>query len=240
MELRFRIIRDGLIGGVALLLVVPVASAQKGASPAKSPAAPNCRTYATQFRSQHTGAGLNALTESTCQFDRPSLELRCTHKYSDNHGTAITTVVTTKYGSLNEVLEEVKVNPPLRRSLWSATTQTSSRGAVTDRLENTYDTQGRLRSESSSRESTIYSEWDDAGRPTHGESRLGQSTVVRRMVYDLSSSITTTTTQQGSIVCKKTFDANGTELSSSCTGPGGSATTSSATITGTSRVCKAD
>jgi YD repeat-containing protein len=236
--------------GVAVFLLGPGASAQKPAAqkPATKPAsssaprttAPGCRTYPTSLRTQHTGSGFTGVTESTCQFDRPSLELRCSHEYSDSAGNKSSTTVTTKYASVNDVLEEGKVNPPLRRSLWSITRQTGNRASGGGRLENTYDEQGRLRSESSEQVKTTYTAWDAAGRPTEGEARSARSSVEYRMVYGPSSMTMTTTTPQGSVVCTKTFDATGTEISNECKGTASTGSKLVTTVTGTARVCKAE
>jgi YD repeat-containing protein len=217
------------------LLLAPLTGARPAA---QTPQAAACRAVAAQYVTQHRGRGFTATTTTRCEFDRTALEFRCAAEYRDSFGTTTTTTIVTAYASVADLIDEARVVPPLRRALSTTSVQKGSTGTTTTRLVNRYDAQGRLVSEASGQESTVYGGWDSAGRPTTARATFAGGTSTRTMAYGDHQVLITTPTPQGPISCTQVFDDAGNERSSNCLGPAGSATSSTTTITATAQICR--
>jgi hypothetical protein len=204
-----------------------------------------CRTAATAATTRSKGMGFSADTTTTCQFDKAASKSTCTNQYADSVGTKTTTVSVTTFASLADVIDEVKVIPPRRRSVRTDTTTTGDRGSMTSSLVNTFDRENRLVQETGESSgggtfTTTYTSWDEAGRPTAGKTVSRANINALTLAYDGAARTLTTTTDTGlqKLVCVLTFDANGNPAASSCKGPGGMTNGSVTTTTATEKICR--
>ena len=236
-----------IVGAFAAVAALTVASAwPQGIRAQSPPATPACRALATSSAAKRTIGDFSSETRTTCQFDRPRLEYRCSVSYSDSSKTTSTTSLVTKYASIADVLDEAKVVPPLRRALSSSGYRddrpASNPGVVGTAVlthTNTYDAQGRLLSDTSRQESTVYSNWDQAGRPMFARTTgRGGTTVDRTMSYSGNELKSIVTTPTGVSSCTVVFDPRGFEISSSCVGPDAMTSLQQTKILETIQVCK--
>jgi hypothetical protein len=204
-----------------------------------------CRTAATTATTRTKGPGFTAETTTACQFDKATNRSTCTNKYVDSVGTSTTTVSVTSFASLADVLDEINVIPPRRRSLRTDTTATGPRGSSTSSLANTYDEQNRLAQEVGETSGggtfmTTYTSWDEAGRPTAGKTVTKGNINSLTLSYDNAARTITTTTDSGlqKLVCVLTFDAAGNPAATSCKVPGGMTNGSTTTTTATEKICR--
>ncbi len=231
-------------------LAAPVQVSSLPPNPASAPrqrdaGAQACRTAATAATTRSKSMGFSAETTSSCQFDKATNKSTCTNHYSDSVGTKTTTVSVTTFASLADVIDEVTVIPPRRRSVRTDTTTTGDRGSVTSSLVNTFDRENRLIQEGGESSgggtfTTTYTSWDEAGRPTAGKTVTRGNINALTLAYDNAARTLTTTTDTGlqKLVCVLTFDANGNPAASSCQGPGGMANQSVTTTTATDKICR--
>jgi hypothetical protein len=203
-----------------------------------------CRVSATAAITRSKGTGFTAEIVTACRHDKATNQSTCTNQYTDSAGTATSTVSVTTFASLADLIDEVQVIPPRRRSLRTDTTAASARGSSASSLVNTYDGQNRLVQEVGESPgttfTTTYTSWDEAGRPTAGKTVTLASINSLTLAYDNTSRTVTTTTHAGEqrLVCTQTFDANGNPAVTSCTGPGGMGNGSTTTTTATEKICR--
>lgn len=243
-------IAGGLITSFALASVqasFPLAFAgrpRSGSLEAGGVAIQECRVAATAATTRTKGTGFTADTTTTCQHDRATSTSTCTNTYSDSGGTSTSTVSVTTFASLADVIDEVKVIPPRRRSLRTDTTATEARGSFTSSVVNTYDQQNRLVQEVGESPggpfTTTYTGWDEAGRPTAGTTVTRGNINALTLAYDDAQRTVTTTVDTGlqRLVCVLTFDANGNPAATSCRAPGGITNGSTTTTTATAKICR--
>lgn len=208
------------------------------------PADRRCRTIASAISTRSVGPGLSSEVRTKCSFDRTAHKATCTNQYVDAERVSTTSVSVTTFASLDDMLDEVRVVPPVRRSLRTETTVKDRQGTATTTLVNTYDRQNRLVKEvgASSRGTkytTTYTNWDSAGRPTAGATvhPTGRNTLA--LSYrDAPPTLTTATSGLGlHLTCSQIFDKNGNPVSSSCGGNSANSRTTMA-ITATETVCR--
>jgi hypothetical protein len=203
-----------------------------------------CRAVATAATTTSKGPGFTAEIATTCQHDKATNQSTCTNKYADSMGTSTSTVSVTTFASTADLVDEVKVIPPRRRSLRTDTTATNPRGSSASSVVNTYDAQNRLAQEVGESPggtfTTTYTSWDEAGRPTAGKTVTSASINSLTLEYNDKSRTLTTTTDSGGqkLVCTVSFDVNGNPAVTSCKGPGGMGNGSTTTTTATERVCR--
>ena len=240
--------------GVATLAAIvlaghlPAAKADQTAKQVK--AAQACRIGATASKTRTEGQkGFWSDVTSTCKFDKAASKSTCTSEYVDSVGTKTTTVSVTTFASVADVIDEIKVIPPLRLSTKVENKTSGQRGPSTTIVEDSYDEQRRLIKESvtaasGSSYSTTYTSWDKSGRPLAGSTVYAKApTTAMEMVYDDATRTVTTTNGTGAIkiTCGLTYDANGNPASTECQTPGGapgSMSRSTTTTTGTERICR--
>jgi len=227
--------------GVAVVVLAGVSGT---ALQSQAPAAPACRVAMTASRTHQTGGGLTADTVTTCSFDRAKLEETCRNLYKDSAGNSLDSETKTKYASIDDVLAEVRVVPPLRRSLRSDTVMRVPPTGSSS-LVNTYDAQGRLIREVGTTGTgpaltTTHTAWDASGRPTASTVTSPPSgTHTQRFSYNGLTQVLSKTMAGGTTVCNTLFDADGIQTTSTCTGPTpGSDTVFKVTIEKTEKICR--
>jgi hypothetical protein len=244
--------------GCALALLSALAATCSGGSPsAPSPGAPgstsvpgpqgpqtqSCRTYASVFTGITTAGPLVSTIDSTCTFSTATNQGTCNLRYSDTLGGAGTATTVASYQSRGDFIDEVRVVPPLTRSLGGTTRITGSPGGLIDgSVTNHYDGQGRLirqvaiYSLASASGTIDYTAWDAVGRPT-AANLVGPSNDTMDISYnDAARTMTTSrTTPQGQrTLCTMTYDANGNHVGTTCE-PGSNQTL---TIAASETVCR--
>jgi hypothetical protein len=235
-------LRPLLACGLLAAAALPGLAHQK---PADSAGAQSCRTIATASTTHTKGHGFTTDTTAACSYDRTTNKATCTNRYTDSHGTKTTSVSVTTYESLADAIDEVRVVPPLRKSMRTDTTVKSGRGTTTSSLVNTYDRQKRLVQEvgtatASAKFTTTYTSWDKAGRPTAGRTVHPGVTNSLTITYNDATRTQTTTSTAGGlrISCDLTFDANGNPVSTTCVGSAASSSSSTTRTTATERICR--
>jgi len=207
-------------------LLLPVLAAAATDSPA-------CRELATQFRTQTRGANLDIDDHYACEFERQALEYRCTLSHRVPGATATTTRQVYRFASIDDLLEEVRVVPPLRRAR-----ELRYSGPAAGRIGYAYDAQHRLVRETAPAETVAYTAWDEHGRPTAGHSRAGAVDTTLRIEYHGRTATITKQSRFGSIVCQMTYDASGNPQSNRCSGRPAPPTSAQTTVSRTIRVCR--
>jgi hypothetical protein len=220
--------RFGPWAAVFLLGAFVRADARSGQSATSGPSAPNCRTYITEATNVTRSAAGSATTSYSCSHDSSTHQTTCNVTLVSSPGSRFSYAQITTYRSTADVVDEVRVIPPLTLSV-------KSTGGISFTLTNSYDAQGRLtrmvNTTPGSVLTTIYTAWDRFGRPT-----AGASDVPLVLSYD-DAARSVTTTYQGRGVTVQTFDANGnpTELVERF---GDATSTTTTNITSTGTVCK--
>ena len=203
-----------------------------------------CRVYPTSATIVSTAGTYSSTTTQTCTFNGTN-QVSCTSQYSDNMGNAGTATGTSDYASVDDIVDEVQVIPPLTRALMITSTQTDANGVSTATITYSYDGQRRLVQSTSvaaiGTATTTYSAWDPAGRPTMASipiPGIGLVTALT-MAYDDVARTTTMTSDTAGIqsVGVLTYDPDGNLVSSVQTGAGQTATTT-VTSLATGTVCK--
>jgi YD repeat-containing protein len=224
--------------------VVVLACVSGSAVQSQAPAVPACRIAMTESRTHQTGAGLIADTVTICHFDPAKLEETCLNKYSDNQRNTIESETKTKYASIDDVVDEILVVPPLRRSLRSDTVMRVPPTGNSS-LVNTYDATRRLIREVGTTGTgpaltTTHTAWDAFGRPTASTVTSPPSgTHTQKFSYNGLTQVLSKTMAGGTTVCNTLFDADGNQTSSTCSGPTpGSNTVFKVTIDKTEKICR--
>jgi hypothetical protein len=233
-------LRAVIAGGLATLAVTATAQ-QKPIATGKP--AQNCRIAPTESRTHATGPGMTMDSVATCSFDAAAKKVTCTNRFKDSRGIPTTGISVTTYTSVDDLIEEAKVVPPLRRSLRTETTTKTNASSITATLVNSYDSQKRLIREVGTgpkgvQSTTTYSSWDAKGRPTLGTTVHPGGKNSLTITYNDSTRTQTTTTAGllgQSLSCSVTFDANGNAIATSCLG---AASGSKTTITATDKICR--
>jgi YD repeat-containing protein len=197
----------------------------------------SCRNYETAFSTSTTGpnGATTATSTGTCTISTASLQVTCTTRTTSGGATTTATSIWT-YGSTADIVDEVAVVPPRRLALSLVVTSSAAPVTTTTFF---YDAADRLTREASLSTTTSYTEWDDRGRPTVGTT-VGAVGRTLAISYNDAGRITTTAISSGGqlvTTCRDVFDANGNQISSTCT-DGGGATTTTRTISSTQRICK--
>lgn len=203
-----------------------------------------CRVYPTAATIVSTAGPYSSTTTQTCTFNGTN-QVSCTHQYSDNMGGAGTATGTSDYASVDDIVDEVQVIPPITRALTITSTQTDANGSITATIAYSYDGQRRLVQSTSvaaaGTSTTTYSAWDSAGRPTMASIPLPGAGLVTAltMSYDDVARTTTMTSATAGIqtVGVLTYDPDGNLVSSVQTGAGQTATTT-VTNLATGTICK--
>ena len=210
-----------------------------------------CRTFATALTIRSTGSGVSLEITTTCAYDKTTNKSTCTSKSRDSRGES-TTVAVTSFSSVDDVIAETQVIPPLRRSLRTETTIREKGGSRASSLVNSYDGKGRLvrevgsadailkRPVSTTKYTTTYTSWDSKGRPTAGTTAHPGGRTTTAIAYNDAARTQTTTSVTGGqrTVCQMTFDASGNAIATSCTVGGIAQTQSKTTINKTDTICR--
>jgi hypothetical protein len=225
----------------ALAALGMAANAQQKPTTSSKPAE-KCRIAPTALRTRSTGPGVAIDTITTCTFDRAAKKVTCTNRFKDSRGLPTTSISITSFASVDDLIDEAKVVPPLRRSTRTDTTTKTNSQSTTSSLVNTYDSQKRLVREVGTgptgvQSTTTYTSWDGKGRPTSGASvHPGGKNNLTVTYNGATRTQTTTSASQGqAISCGITFDADGNTVSTSCLG---SLSGSKTTITATEKICR--
>ncbi len=227
------------------LLFVPIliACAGAGARAQAQPAAEHCRAFAAAAAHRTTGPGLSLDVMTACRYDKTTNKSTCTHRFTDARRVSSTSVSVTTFASIADAIDEVRVLPPIRRSLRTETTVKDAQGTTTTTLVNAYDRQRRLVQEvgTSSRGTkytTTYTSWDSAGRPTSGATvRPGGRDVLTLTYRDTPPTLTISTSSLGlRAACSQIFDTHGNPSSTTCTGNTNSKT--SFTVSKLEQICQ--
>jgi hypothetical protein len=83
-------------------------------------------------------------TVTACSIDRTAKKTTCTTRFKDTRGIPTTSISITSFASLDDLIDETKVVPPLRRSTRTDTATKTSSSSTTSSIANTYDAQKRL------------------------------------------------------------------------------------------------
>jgi YD repeat-containing protein len=237
-----RITRRTAFPLAAALMSFAVAAIARGEAQRATSRGESCRIFAAAYTMRQTGSAnpsFAGTTTGTCTFSAAALEVACTTRYSDTLGTSTTSSSIATYTSLEDMVEEVSVIPPLKR-LVSVTGNTpgQSRGTTSYR----YDAQKRIVEERGTATTTIYTAWDRAGRPLAATTTggRGRPTVLAMSYNDAARTMTTVNTQAGvSTSCVQTYDTNGNQISYRCTSSAAGGTTrGTTTITETGKICR--
>jgi hypothetical protein len=132
---------SNLSSGAPSNLSSGVPSNPAGPSNTGSQSAGVCRTFASRSTQVTTASGFSATSDTTCSFNVATVESTCTSQYRDSTGTMSTTTAVTRFRSVADAVDEVRVVPPLMKNLSTVTTQ--SPGGTTT-VTNTFDGQGRI------------------------------------------------------------------------------------------------
>jgi YD repeat-containing protein len=228
------------IGGVAIALsvaVLGVEARQRNAAPSAA-SGPACRTYAASYRIETTSdpPTFTSTIVGTCETDPAARKTTCINRYTDSMGGSNTSTSVTSYLTVGDIVAEVGVVPPMRRSVGTATSVTGGTGTT---LVNSYDSQNRLAGETAAGSTVTYTAWDRSGRPTAATQTAGGTTVTLTYAYDNAARtlVTESRSVAGASTCTSVFDAEGNNTSNVCTTPGGT-TTAKTTISATKKVCR--
>jgi hypothetical protein len=203
-----------------------------------------CRVYPTSATMVSTAGPYSSTTTQTCTFNGTN-QVSCTSQYSDNMDNSSTATGISDYASVDDIVDEVQVIPPLIRSLKITSTQTDAKGTITATIAYSYDGQRRLVDSTSvaaaGTSTTTYSAWDLNGRPTTASIPLPGAGLVTAltMAYDDVARTTTMTNSTAGIesVGVLTYDPDGNLVSSVQTAAGQTATTT-VTNLATGTICK--
>jgi hypothetical protein len=216
-----------------------------GPSAAAASAVQECRSFPTAASIATTSGRFSSNLAQACSYSASTNEITCSYKYSDSMGCNSTSVAVAKYLSAADIVDEAKVVPPLYLLTGVSITATGSCGPQPSSVAYFYDDQRRLTrfavKWASGSQTTSYTAWDKAGRPTTGMvTGLGPA-IVNSLTYDdTGRTMTLTTGSQGIMsVITTTYDANGNTLLSVARTAGLAAGTRTVTtITATDKVCK--
>jgi len=228
---------QGLLAATFLLSLVACGGSGSPTSPSGPPASSGggattgaCRTYATSSTTARTSGGTTSTTTSSCSFNTGAAELTCVVS-----GTA----TATRYASVADFVDEVRVVPPLPR--WATVTTGPAGQAFV--LTNTFDGNRRLTSTTSTAPNgaatvTQFTAWDASGRPTESSTVLASGTSRTITTYDdaTRTQVTITSGPAGSSTTTSVYDASGHVISQSTAG--GTAPSVSTTVTATAQVCR--
>jgi YD repeat-containing protein len=233
------------------ILVIVLTPALLADSPGgQSKQAQACRVGATASKTRTEGQkGFWSETTSVCTFDKAAVKSTCTNEYVDSVGTKTKSVSVTTFASVADVIEEVKIVPPLRLSTKVETKASGPVQASTTVVDYSYDAQRRLIKETVKASTAgsyeiTYASWDKSGRPTAGSTVFAKApTTTTETTYNDATRTMTTTTGTGAIkiTCDMVYDANGNPAATSCQTPGaapGSMSKSKTETTGTERICR--
>jgi hypothetical protein len=219
---------------------------------ARAQAPKTCRTFATALTIRSTGSGTSLEIATTCTYDRTTNKATCTSKSRDGRGES-TMVAVTSFQTLDDMLAETQVIPPLRRYVRTDTTSRDRSGSRTSSLVNTYDAKGRLIGEAGSSNPTLgqpastgtftttYTSWDSKGRPTAGTTAHPGGRTTTAIAYNDAARTQTTTSITGGAartVCQMTFDQSGNAIATSCVVDGVARTQSKTTVAKTETICR--
>jgi YD repeat-containing protein len=222
---------------VALLLAAIACGGSSPTNPSNPPPGNtnSCRTYWTAFTHTTVAGTLVANQSTTCSFDRPSLQFRCTHNYSDNQPTQRTFNTVSTYGSVDDIVDELNVVPPRQLVLTAATVNGHS-------VTYSYDAQKRLtRAVSTAGATQTYTAWDSFGRPTAATDVGPGFNNTHAISYNNTARTRTTVVVNANVTTVEIFDANGfvTSTVATSTVVGAPAvSTMTALVSSTGQVCK--
>ena len=103
-----------LLIAAGLAALVGTNPQQKSGDPAKPDE--QCRIAATALRTRNTGPGVAMETVTACSVDRMVRKTTCTTRFKDTRGIPTTSISITSFASLDDLVDETTVVPPLRRS----------------------------------------------------------------------------------------------------------------------------
>lgn len=202
-----------------------------------------CRVYPTSSTTTTTGS-TTGTSSQTCTHNGAG-QVSCTTSDTDSTGATSTTVSTADYASINDIVDEVQVVPPLTKVQMITSNITSAAGSGTVTVNYAYDGLGKVTQMTvatvAGALTTTYTAWDPVGRPTAGTSTVPGVPFDNSVsiVYDDGARTATTTIANfaGQGVNTLTFDPDGILVSTSVTGLGQSMTTTT-TVLATGTICK--
>lgn len=203
----------------------------------------SCRVYPTNYTTSSISGvdGSTTISAYTCGFDRPSAFFNCSIVTSNSGsaqqpGFAYTQTLATTYLSVDDVVDEVSVVPPLVR--YTGTILTSS-GVVTN-TANSFDSRKRLiRTTTLSGGVTAavdYTAWDSKGRYTAANTATTGGPVTLTYSYDDTARTMTQIPSTGNSVITS-FDADGNPTRYVTTGSTGT-TTINVNVVATQTICR--
>lgn len=199
-----------------------------------------CRELASDFTAQTAAGGFTATTTSTCAFTTSSLQVTCTHRYTDSVGGSTTTTSVTVYGSVADLVDEIAVLPPRTYAVRTSATQTGTSSGSTSATFS-FDGSRRLTTVSGTSAAgaatTTYTAWDSSGRPSTGTDVGPGFSNALTISYDNAARTRTTNFVGGLVTTVEAFDANGNPASQATVG-GASVSTTVYTTRATQRICK--
>lgn len=230
--------------GVAIVLAALLlcgASTRAGTAPGK-PQARDCRVLMTAYEMTTSAGPFKATSSAACSFDKGTAVAKCSIEYRDSTGRISTSMTESRFRSLDDLIDEARVVPPLTKSLSSSGTQRAAGKTTTGSQVNQYDASGRLlRTDSNpgqpSASRTAYSDWDSAGRPRVARDTGKGFDNRRDIAYDDSARTRTTRVNGGVVVTVETFDADGNPVQQTSRG-GNSENTTVIRPTATQRICR--
>lgn len=206
-----------------------------------TPAPAGCRIVPMDVVERTTGSDTITMTYKG-RFDRSSLESILDATFSNAAGTRYSFRQVTKYRSVEELVREASVVPVL--NLWVRAEDT---GGIVMTVVNTFDDKRRLltteNGQPSGRDTIVYSEWDDKGRPIRGQvKRNGTPGSEYAYRYDDKNRIMVHTIRTAGAVMEQatTFDSYGNPVKRETRGPGALATTTTFTNREMTTICAHD
>ena len=207
-----------LIGAVFWASGTSSETSQKGSTAGAAGSVQVCRNFPAAAAIATTSGPYSSNMAQACSYSGATHEITCTYKYSDSMGCRSTSVAAAKYLSAADIVDEAKVVPPLYLVTGVSTTATGSCGMQPSSVDYFYDDQRRLTQmvvkSASGAQTTNYTAWDKAGRPTTGvASGLGPA-IMHSLAYDdTARTLTLTTGSQGIMsVITTTYDTNGNTI----------------------------
>jgi YD repeat-containing protein len=200
-----------------------------------------CRTYSSAETRTLSGViggvPFSGSETQSCTYSRSANELTCTTTHVDSQPRSYGVTTSSKYGSVGDFIDEVKVVPPLSRVTTQSASSVPTKLSADYTATFTYDSQRRLRRvvyaySIGNTDTRTFTAWDGSGRPTAGASSLGATL---SYAYDSSARTSTLTSSQNSVLTQ-TYDANGNIIRQTLSA-GTALTTTSVTITSTATVC---
>ena len=201
------------------------------ASPPPTSGSASCRTYPTAATVTMTRGALTQTGQLTGSFNASANTATVTVALA-NEGLCSTSE--SRYRSTEDFVDEVRVIPGLTMQTSTTTTFSGACDSGTATVDHVYDSQRRLVSSTTRGDTTTYTVWDSAGRPTAGSS---PGTTIENTYDNSTRTVQTQTRGAATSTTTVTYDGNGAQTSIVYTA-GGVTTTTTFNTTATGQVCK--